>query len=89
MSSELLSIGDLRSEYGLGRDLATRLVRLLPHVQVGRRGRGAYLLVRRADFDFLVNRATVERVDLWHLARKHTPESLQLWLQGQPHLRLN
>lgn len=89
MSNELLSVGNLRSEYGLGRDLATRLVRLLPHVQVGRRGQGACLLVRRADFDFLVDRAAAERVDLWQLARQHTPESLQLWLQGRPHLRLN
>lgn len=78
----LLANNDLRAEYGLGRDLATRVARLLPHVKAGRSGRGERLLVKRGDFERLIDRAAAERRDLWELAKEHTPESLQAWLSG-------
>ncbi|GGM02506.1 hypothetical protein [Deinococcus aerophilus] len=80
MSKTLLSVDLLRQDYGLGRDLATHFVRLLPHIKMGRRGCGERLLIKRADFEHLIDRAAAERVDLWRLARQHTPETLQAWL---------
>lgn len=86
MSKELINIATLRHEYGLGRDLATRFARLLPHIKTGRSGRGERLLVRRADFERLISRAATERVDLWQLARQSTPESLQTWMNSAQEL---
>ncbi|WP_425146173.1 hypothetical protein [Deinococcus sp.] len=77
----LLANTDLRFEYGLGRDLATRLGLLLPHVRVGTVGRGEKRLVRREDIDRLMQRAAQENVELWELAKGHTPETLQVWLE--------
>lgn len=78
----LLSNADLRQEYGLGRDLATQVARLLPHVKTGRAGRGDRLLVKREDFEALIHRAAEERRDLWELARDFTPDTLRVWLAG-------
>ena len=80
MDKQLLSNADLRQQYGLGRDLATQVARLLPHVKTGRSGRGERLLVRRSDFDHLINRAAEEQRDLWELVRDFTPERLRRWL---------
>ena len=77
----LLANRDLRLEYGLGRDLATKLGQLLPHVRMGSMGRGEKRLVRREDVDRLILRATLEGADLWELAKTHTQESLQTWMQ--------
>jgi len=82
MEKHLLSNADLRQEYGMGRDLATRVARLLPHVKTGRAGRGDRLLVRRSDFDQLIHRATEEQRDLWELVRDFTPDTLREWLAG-------
>jgi len=77
----LLANRDLRLEYGFGRDLATKLGLLLPHVRLGTTGRGEKRLVRREDVDRLIDRASQEGSDLWGLTRTHTPESLQIWMQ--------
>ncbi len=37
-------------------------------------------MVRRGDLETLLSRATAERVDLWDLAKTHTPDSLRDWL---------
>ena len=83
----LLANRDLRLEYGFGRDLATKLGLLLPHVRLGITGRGEKRLVRREDVDRLISRASQEGADLWGLARMHTPETLQAWMQ--PHGMVN
>ena len=77
----MLANRDLRLEYGLGRDLATKLAQLLPHVRMGAMGRGEKRLVRREDVDRLILRATLDGADLWELAKTHTQESLQAWMQ--------
>ena len=77
----LLANRDLRLEYGLGRDLATRLGLLLPHVRLGATGRGEKRLVRREDVDRLIDRAAQDGADLWQLARTHDQVSLQAWMQ--------
>lgn len=82
MEKHLLSNADLRQEYGLGRDLATHVARLLPHVKTGRAGRGEKLLVKRRDFETLIHRAAEERRDLWELVRDFTPDTLRDWLHG-------
>lgn len=79
----LLGNTDIRADYGLGRDLATRLARLLPHIKAGRSGRGDIVLVKREDLERLLNRAKAERLDLWDLSRTHTPESFEAWLNGE------
>lgn len=80
MDKQLLSNSDLRQQYGLGRDLATQVARLLPHVKTGRSGRGERLLVRRSDLDQLIHRASEEQRDLWELVRDFTPEELRSWM---------
>lgn len=82
MTKHLLNNADLRQEYGLGRDLATQVARLLPHVKTGRAGRGEKLLVKRGDFEALIHRAAEERRDLWELTRDFTPDTLREWLTG-------
>ena len=84
MEKQLLSNSDLRQQYGLGRDLATHVARLLPHVKTGRSGRGERLLVRRTDFDLLIQRASDEQRDLWELVRDFTPEVMRRWLAADP-----
>lgn len=81
-STELLSVADIRKNLGLGRDLTTALVRLLPHITLGKSGRGDRRLVRRADLDRLLARAAEERRDLWELVRDFTPDTLREWLAG-------
>ncbi|GGR22558.1 hypothetical protein GCM10008957_38240 [Deinococcus ruber] len=79
----LLANRDLRLEYGFGRDLATKLGLLLPHVRIGAMGRGEKRLVRREDVDRLIDRAAQDGADLWELAKTHDPASLQTWMQAQ------
>ena len=77
---ELVGVADLRTHFNLGRDLATELVRLLPHITLGKSGRGEKRLVRRADFDLLIHKAMQEERDLWEMVRDFTPERLRRWL---------
>jgi len=79
---ELLGVADLRERYQMGRDLAAELLRLMPHIKLGKKGRGDRLVVRRADFDALIQRATEEQRDLWELTRDFTPDTLREWLAG-------
>lgn len=86
MSSELLSAKTLRREYGLGRDLAHHLVKLLPHIKVGQAGqggRGQKLLVRRSDVAWLLVKAIEDGRTLWQIVRTSTPESFHAWLNSQ------
>ena len=80
---ELVGVADIRTHFNLGRDLATELVRLLPHVTLGRSGRGEKRLVRRTDFDLLISKAMSEERDLWELVRDFTPERLRRWLGSE------
>ncbi|WP_146202822.1 hypothetical protein [Deinococcus irradiatisoli] len=82
-TKELLGVADIRNNLGLGRDLTTALVRLLPHITLGRSGRGDRRLVRRADLDLLLRRATEEQRDLWELSRDFTPDTLRAWLGNE------
>lgn len=61
----LLSVDSIRTDYGIGRDLARGLGRRLPHVEVGR---GRMMVVRSA-FDELVTAAAAQHRDLWEIAR--------------------
>lgn len=83
MRKELLSVTNLRGEYGLGRDLASRLVKLLPNVKIGASGCGERLLVRRQDLDRLLDKAAREGCTLWDIARSHTPQTLGTWLGAE------
>lgn len=77
---ELLTVNDLRQIYGLGRDLATALIRLLPHIKVGASGCGERLMVRRQNLDRLLEASSKTKLSLWEIARNLTPDSLQAWL---------
>lgn len=81
--TELVGVADIRKNLGLGRDIATELVRLLPHVTLGRSGRGEKRLVRRADLDLLIHKAMQEKRDLWEMVRDFTPERLRRWLGAE------
>lgn len=83
MPRELLSVAGLRSEYGLGRDLAAHLIKLLPHIKVGSSGCGDRLLVRRQDLDRLLEKTAREGPALWEIVRSHTPETLDAWLSAE------
>lgn len=78
--SKLLGNRNVREKYAFGRDLSTRIISLLPHVMVGRAGRGKRRLIKEEDLEQLIARAAEEGVDLWQLVRTHTPESLKCWL---------
>ncbi|WP_019587581.1 hypothetical protein [Deinococcus apachensis] len=82
MTPELLSAADIRKQTGFGRDLTFALMEKMPHVTLGKSGRGDRRLVRRADLDLLLVRAAEERRDLWELARDFTPDTLREWLVG-------
>lgn len=77
-----LANGDIRQQYGLGRDLTTEVMQLLPHITLGRTGRGMKRLVKREDIETLLERAIEEGVDLWQLVRKHkgSPKNLWAWM---------
>ena len=66
----MLGIGEIRREFSVGRDLATKLAELLPHLTVGRVGVGAKRLVQRADLERVMARATADRMDLCELVRR-------------------
>jgi hypothetical protein len=55
-TTELLGLTDIREQFKLGRDLATRIMCLLPHVTLEKKGNGDQRLVRRVDFDKLIFR---------------------------------
>ena len=86
MSRELVSAKELRQDYGLGRDLAHYLVKLLPHIKVGQSGqggRGEKLLVRRSDVVWLVVKSIEDKRTLWQIVRTSNPESFRAWLNSQ------
>ncbi len=78
---ELLTVADLRREYGFGRDLSSQLIRLLPHIKVGAAGCGDRLLVRRDDIDQLCRASSKSGTSLWHIVREFSPTSLTVWLK--------
>jgi hypothetical protein len=84
-SAELLGVADIRKNYNLGRDLTTELMLLLPHIVLGQRGRGDRRVVRRSDFDRLIERAAEERRDLRDFSSAFTPDTLRAWLVGNSH----
>ena len=80
-SKALIGVNGIRSEFSLGRDLATRLAELLPHVTAGRVGTGVKRLVHRGDLERVIACATAEKADLWELVRRpDAREVLQAWL---------
>lgn len=79
----LLTNKDLRRDYGLGRDICSQLLKVLPHVCLGYAGAGQRRMVRREDVEELLKRAAKEGADLWQLVRQHTPESLIAWLNSE------
>ena len=83
-NTELLDVSAIRKNLGLGRDLTIALVRLLPHITLGKSGRGDRRLVRRTDIDLLLQRASEEQRDLWELVRDFTPEVMRRWLAADP-----
>lgn len=77
----MVGVGDIRKDFSLGRDLATRLAELLPHVTAGRVGTGVKRLVHRADIERVMACAAAEGVDLWALVRRDDARDvLALWL---------
>lgn len=78
---ELLTVADLRREYGFGRDLSSQLIRLLPHIKVGAAGYGERLLVRRDDIDQLCTASSKSGTSLWQIVREYTSASLAVWLK--------
>ena len=78
---KLLGINEIRKEFSMGRELATRLAELMPHLTAGRVGLGAKRLVQRADLDRVMARAISEQADLWELVRREDArELLAGWL---------
>ena len=77
----MLGINEIRKEFSVGRELATRLAELMPHLTAGRVGLGAKRLVQRADLDRIMARAISEQADLWELVRREDArELLASWL---------
>ncbi|GAA4022820.1 hypothetical protein GCM10022631_41690 [Deinococcus rubellus] len=77
----LLGINGLREEYSFGRDLATQLAELMPHIVAGRAGRGPRRLVHRADLERLLAHARADQVDLWALVKQPDARTvIQNWL---------
>jgi hypothetical protein len=62
--SALLDRQDLLEHFRLSRDLSGRLLRLLPHVSMGRTGLGLRLCVQRRDLERCLEKAARERLDL-------------------------
>ena len=79
-STELLDVAAIRKLTGLGRDISIALIRHLPHVTLGRSGKGLKRLIRRPDLDLFLTRAAQEERDLWGLVRDFTPEELRSWM---------
>ena len=81
LDQKMIGIGQIRREFSVGRELATQLAELLPHLTVGRVGIGVKRLVQRADLERVMARATAERADLWELVRREDArELLASWL---------
>lgn len=74
MSKEILSVGDIQAEYGLGRDLTLAVCNCLPRFYIGRRG----LRVHRKHLERVFSRASEQNVDLWQVV-KTQPEILMEW----------
>lgn len=66
--------------------MAYHLVKLLPHIKVGRSGPGGCgekLLVRRSDVAWLIVKVIEDKRTLWQIVRTSTPESFGAWLNSQ------
>lgn len=81
---ELLDVAAIRKLTGLGRDMSIALIRHLPHVTLGRSGKGLKRLIRRPDLDLFLTRAAQEERDLWDLVKDFTPEELRSWMASGP-----
>jgi len=79
---QMLTAQDLQTEYSLSRDLSLKLVALLPHVSLGRSGKGEKFLVRRADVDRFMTFAVQGNHNLWHLANALTAARIQDIVHG-------
>ena len=78
----LLGIGQIREEYSLGRELATRLAAAMPHIVVGRTGTGPRRLIHRADLENVLTQASMTQTDLWQLVRQEDAGIvIRSWLQ--------
>jgi len=78
----LLTRKDISATYGFGRDLSTRLSQCLPHIVLGRCGRGERRRVRREDIDRLIELAAQRNTNLWELVKEYrTPDALKAWME--------
>ena len=77
----LLGIASIRDEYAFGRDLATHLAELMPHIVAGRTGKGPRRLVHRADLERVLTHARAGQVNLWELVKQPDARTvIQGWL---------
>lgn len=78
----LLGIAQIREDYSLGRELATRLAAAMPHIVAGRTGTGPRRLVHRAELETVLTQASANQTDLWQLVRQEDAAVvLRSWLQ--------
>jgi hypothetical protein len=81
--SALLDRQDLLEHFRLSRDLSGRLLRLLPHVSMGRTGLGLRLCVQRRDLERCLEKAARERLDLVSFTRDTTAAEFEAWFNGE------
>jgi hypothetical protein len=81
VASALLGKRELLEEYKLPRDVSGRLLKLLPHVTMGRTGLGLRLCVQRRDLERFLEQAARERLDLVAFTRDTTVAEFAAWFE--------
>ncbi|MHA0039326.1 hypothetical protein [Deinococcus sp. PESE-13] len=78
----LLSPAKLQHHYALGRDLAIQLCAVLPHVVVGKRGRGIQRLAFQDDVERLLRFVATHELDLKIVAFEVQPSEIRAWINA-------
>ncbi|WP_216325613.1 hypothetical protein [Deinococcus aestuarii] len=83
MNAELLSATTVRERYGVGREVARQMCRVLPHVKIGKKGRGEQVRVLRRHVDALLGYVAMHRLDLAAVLAGSTSGELDSIVEGK------
>lgn len=67
MKSNYLTPREVMKEYGIGRDVARKIISWVPNVPVGRKGRGIQYIAERATVEKLLEYSRETRQTLWQI----------------------
>lgn len=78
--SPLLGPKQIQAEYSLGRDVARRLCRVLPHIRLGHCGVGTRRVVHRRHLDCFLLFVSEHNLDLKQVLLETDPTVIHSWV---------